>query len=666
MTLSGRTRSAAALAVAVAMAVPAVAEAASSISVTAPRRIGVNQTFTMGISGFADPAGYSTPRSTVRVIVAGHHRSSGPSCLEDVNGGTSGDTIFFSGVIPAGSYSFTVRTRFPIISDNWVVCALSAQQDFTGQAAFAHNRAAARVVVVRGRVALREKAITVSLSPPSVAADGNGLSVASILATQGFDAIPNARLAVQPDPKPAAPRAVVCDTRGGGTLLWPGSRFQDGTRSVSGFDTRADGGGTKQLKVLTGSQGGQFSLSGTLKGQSSVFDLKQLALNAQGQGPFPADPRAFLTQLGHDYMEGSAPRFGAALALRGATAGTTLARQQAILEWLGFVRSPGLGFGPARRADGRGGVVLYPKGTAVRTASGFITPGAPRWVIDVDNLGTAVANSTTFGGIFRFPDLSDPRYAGVVLPFGSWVGGGFAAAGFAPALPNEDLAYFGYPEPPPVGAPGRNDFEGCLGLGIGGYLADVHSPARLLFKGAGGASLGLGPAGALLDVPGGFVSAPARGVARYHVPAGAYALDLTGTGSGKVTLVLSGPGAAQPSVFSFSARANAKGTLALSGRGVPRALTFGGRRVTATLGVGMRISGLPRSLKAGKRVRVGLRVLDQFGVAVAGAAVQAGSAAGATDARGRAALLLTPRRGRLNVVVSDPGHRSARASIPVR
>jgi hypothetical protein len=302
----------------------------------------------------------------------------------------------------------------------------------------------------------------------------------------------------------------------------------------------------------------------------------------------------------------------------------------------------------------------------VRTASGFITPGSPRWVIDVDNLGTAVANSTTFGGIFRFPDLSEARHAGVVLPFGTWVGAGFAAAGFVPALANEDLAYFGYPEPPPVGAAGRNDFEGCLGLGIGGYLADVHSPARLVFKGAGGASLGLGPAGALLDVPGGFVSAPARGVARYHVPAGSYAVDVTGTGRGNVTLVLAGPGSAQPSVFSFAARANAKGTLALSGRAVPRALTFGGRRVTATVGVGMRISGLPRSLKPGKQVRLRLRVLDQFGVAVAGASVQAGTAAGATDGRGRATLLLTPRRPRLAVVVSDPGHRSARASVPVR
>jgi hypothetical protein len=660
---------AAALALALTVALASVAAAASSISVGIPRKIGVQQPFTLTVTGFGDQAPLSRPDARFLVTVFG--RNSGPpldrqTCLNPpptAAGNPGVGFLLVSQYVPAGAVNLTFPSfKMPQVG-RWTLCAKISGYNVGGPNAFALAFPAATVLVTQERVRLEETAVSVTLAPSSVAADGAGLSLATILATRGGQGLANRAVSIQPDLDADAPRAVVCDTRAGGALLWPTHRFSDGTRSVTGFDARTDSTGEKQLKVLSGaSPTGAFSLSATLKGQASIFDVARLAMHGAGAGKDPASLGEQLTRAGRDFMEGASPRFAAAVGLRNGQHGDTLARERALLEWLTVARAGGgglngLAFGPIHSADGRAGILVYPRGATVRTPSGAITPGVgggSRMVIDVDALAQAVGSSQTLGGIFRFPDLSLPQFAGVVQPLASWQGaGGPPVAGFATALRNEDLAYFGYPEPPPLGTPGRRDFDACLGLGLSDFVAEVHSPLRLAFTAADGRELGLAPGGPVLDIPGGFVSAPRGGVARYAVPAGA----------AESFRLLSGPRDGAPAVFSFAVKAGESGTVRLSSATPPSALTFAGKRVRAGHGVGLRVKA-PRKVAKGKRV--GVVVKDQFGRAAGGVSVSAGGAVRATDARGRASLK-APRRGRaVTVVASGGGFRKVSVRVKLR
>lgn len=652
------------------------AVASSSISVGIPRKIGVQQPFTLTVTGFGDQAPLSRPDARFLVTVFG--RSSGPAldrqtCLNPpptAAGNPGVGFLMVSQYVPAGAVSLTFRDfKMPQVG-RWTLCAKISGYNVSGPSTFALALPAATVLVTQERVRLEETAVSVSLAPASTAADGTGLSLATVLATRGGQGLANRALSIQPDPDADAPRAVVCDTRAGGGLLWPTHRFSDGTRSTTGFDVTTDATGEKQLKLLTGSRPGAFSLSATLEGQASIFDVAQMNVSGGGAGQDPAALAERLTRAGRDFMEGASPRFAAAVGLRQGQHGSALAREQVLLEWLAQARAGGgglngLAFGPIRSADGRAGVLAYPQGQPVRTPAGAVTPGAggSHLVIDVEALAQAVAGNQTVGGIFRFPDLTLPQFAGVVQPLASWQGAGPAVAGFATPLRNEDLAYFGYPEPPPLGAAGRRDFDACLGLGLGGFVAEVHSPLRLTFAAAGGDELGLAPGGPVLGIPGGFVAAARGGVARYGVPAGAASsLRVQGTGSGRATVVLSGPRGA-PAVFSFAVKAGQSGTMRLGGSAAPQSFAFAGKRVRAARGVGLSLKA-PRAVGAGKRFAVVVK--DQFGRAVAGATVSGGGAQRTTDARGRAALT-APRRGRsLTVVASGGGFRRASARVKLR
>lgn len=680
MRSSRRHRSAVATALLLALALLAAlapaALAGSSIAVGIPRKIGVQQPFTLTVTGFGDQAPLSRPDAQFRVTVFG--RSTGApldnqTCLNPPATAVGNPGVGFlmvSTIVPAGAVSLTFPDfKMPQVG-TWTLCAKIVGFNVGGANAFALAFPAATVKVVHDRVRLDSTEIDISLAPSDPKADGTSQSLASILALKNGQGIPNHGLAIQPDSKPAAARAVVCDTRGGGTLLWPGSRFSDGTRSVTGFDTRTDATGQKQLKLLTGSQLGAFSLSATLAGQASIFDLAELRLSGVGTGRDPASVDELLTRAGRDFMEGASPRFAASVGLRQGQLGGTLARQQALLEFLTAVRAGsgslnGIAFGPIRSADGRAGILLYPQGAIVRTPSGAITPGtgAARTVIDVERLAQAVGSSQTVGGIFRFPDLGSPAHAGVVQTLTSWQGAGPAVVGFATPRANEDLAYFGYPEPPALGTSGRRDFDGCLDLGLGDFIAEVHSPLRLSFAAADGSTLGLTKDGAVLDIPGGFVSAPRGGVARYGIPAGAASsLKLTGTGKGPATVVLTGPGGGTPSVFSFKVKDGQTGSLKLGGSSVPGSLTFGGKKVRGARGVGLKLKA-PR--KAGKGKAFGVVVKDQFGRPAASVSVSAGGAVRVTDKRGRAKLKAPKRGGALKISAVAEGYRKTSASVRV-
>ena len=680
MKLSRRHRSSAAgallLALALLAALTPAALAASSIEVGIPRKIGVQQPFTLTVSGFGDQAPLSRPDAQFRVVVFG--RSSGPpldnaTCRNPPTTAVGNPGVGFLMVgqyVPAGAVSLTFPNfKMPQVG-SWTICAAISGYNVGGPNSSALALPAAKVIVVQGHVKLDETSVDLSFGPSQLAASGTGISLASILATKNGQGMKNVGIAIQPDPKPSAARAVVCDTRAGGELLWPTHRFSDGTRSLTGFDTRTDAGGEKQLKVLTGSQTGTFSLSATLKGQTSIFDIKELTLTPAGTGRDPAAIEELLTRAGRDFMEGASPRFAAAIGLRQGQHGGALARQQALLEFLAAVRAGsgtlnGLAYGPIRSADGRAGILLYPQGGIVRTPSGAITPGAgaSRTVIDVEKLASAVGSSQTVGGIFRFPDLTSPAHLGVVQPLSSWQGGGPAVVGFATPQKNEDLAYFGYPEPPALGQPGRHDFDGCLDLGLGDFVAEVHSPVRASFVAADGSTLGLTQSGPVLDIPGGFISAPRGGVARYGIPAGAAtSLKLTGTGKGGATVVLTGPRGGTPSVFTFDVKEGQSGSLKLSGSSVPGSMTFGGKKVRAGRGVGLNLKA-PKKAAKGKSFTV--TVKDQFGRAVGGVTVSAGGAVRVTDRKGRAKLKAPKRGGGLKVSATAEGYRKAAKTVYV-
>jgi hypothetical protein len=665
-----------ALAVALSCLLASAALASSSISVGIPRKIGVQQPFTLTVTGFGDQAPLSRPDARFLVTVFG--RGSGPpldrqTCLNPPPTAVGNPGVGFllvSQYVPAGAVNLTFPNfKMPQVG-RWTLCAKISGYNVGGANAFAEAFPAATVLVTQERVRIEETSVDVLLAPSSLTADGTALSLATVLATRGGPGLANRAVAIQPDPDADAPRAVVCDTRAGGALLWPAHRFSDGSRSVTGFDVRTDSTGEKQLKLLTGTQPGQFSLSATLKGQASVFDIAQLNVSGGGASQDPDALAETLTRIGRDYMEGASPRFAAAAGLRQGQHGAAVAREQALLEWLAVARAGGglngLAFGPIRAADGRVGILVYPQGQTVRTPSGAITPGTggARLVIDVEALAQAIGASQTVGGIFRFPDLTFPQFASVVQPLASWQGSGPAVVGFATPVKNEDLAYFGYPEPPPLGSASRRNFDGCLELGLGDFVAEVHSPLRLTFTAPGGGELGLGPGGPRLDIPGGFVSAPRGGVARYAVPAGAASsFRLLGTGSGRATVVLSGPRGGTPSVFMFAVKAGQSGTVRLGGATPPSAIVFAGKRVRAAKGITLRLKA-PR--KVGKGKRFGVIVKDQFGKPAGGVTVSAGGAVRATDARGRASLK-APRRGSaVTVVASGSGFRRASARVALR
>ncbi|MGB2711797.1 MAG: hypothetical protein WBC33_09805 [Conexibacter sp.] len=675
-----RHRCAAASAVLLALALLAAlapaALASSSIAVGIPRKIGVQQPFTLTVTGFGDQAPLSRPDALFTVTVFG--RSAGPpldqqTCLNPpptAIGNPGVGFLLVSQRVPAGAVSLTFPNfKMPQVG-KWTLCAKISGYNVGGANAFALAFPAATVNVVHDRVRLDTTEVTVTLSPGKVAADGTGSSLASILATKNGQGIANHALAIDPDPKASAARTIVCDTRNGGTLLWPTHRFSDGTRSVTGFATRTDSTGEKQLKLLSGSHAGAFSLSATLTGQTSIFDIAQLTLTPAGAGRDPASVEELITRAGRDFMEGGSPRFAAAIGLRQGQQGSTLTRQQALLEFLATARTGsgvlnGLAYGPIRSADGRAGILLYPQGSVVRTPSGAITPGlgGGRVVIDVERLAQAVGASQTLGGIFRFPDLSLPGNAGVVQALASWQGAGPAVVGFATPQKNEDLAYFGYPEPPQLGHSGRQDFDACLDLGLGGFIAEIHSPLRASFAAADGRTLGLTKDGPVLDIPGGFVSAPHDGIARYGVPAGAAtSLKLTGTGSGRATIVLSGPGGGAPSVFSFAVKGGQAGSLKLAGSKPPAKLTFGGKTIRGTRGVGLKLKA-PKTAGKGKRFTVVVK--DQFGRPLAGVTVSAGGAVRVTDKRGRATLRAPKRSGGLKLTATAAGYRKVATSLHV-
>lgn len=510
--------------------------------------------------------------------------------------------------------------------------------------------------------------VSVLFQPGSLNASGFGLSIAQVK-VEDETGVPvrNQELDIQPDLDEDAPGVVICEATARGKLLWPWlSRYPDGTRPKLGFRrVRTDADGRLDLKVLGGTSPGVFSLSARIPGKLDEGRQLLPVLANTSRNP-PRAPAPALTELVEEYFSGSNPRLGLALQ----EGGSPLRRQLLLLELLALARDEnaipfrGYSFGPIRRSDGRAGILLYERGVTVRTSGGDVGRGLA--VIDVVRMSEVLAIARSGQG-FRPPNFENPSTAGALVSFEDWRGEGAPpVVGYAEPQPTEDLMGFGFPERPSQVSPARDDFDACLGAPAAPVIAEIHSPVRAVLTGAGGRQVGQGPSGPLLEVPGALVIRE-KGAqpGLIAAPPGAYSLNLTGTGAGRATVVLRQPGVPLPSVFTFTSRKGAKGTLSVPARSSPQKLTFAGRTIRAQRGVRLRVKGIPRRLRRGRRT-LAATVTDQFGRAVSGAILRVGKARAATDARGRGRIVVNARRRKLKLTVEAIGHRPATLTVSVR
>jgi hypothetical protein len=179
-----------------------------------------------------------------------------------------------------------------------------------------------------------------------------------------------------------------------------------------------------------------------------------------------------------------------------------------------------------------------------------------------------------------------------------------------------DLAYWGWPYPPPASIPGAALYYRCTGLALPSLQRlVVRSPVRLLITGAHGRALGHTRSGRVTRSRPGLVVNPGRGRPQlYEFLPGTDKVTLTATGSGTAGLVFypAGHQLARASVYTFHAHRGQTGTLTVTRAGPAHDLTFAGRRYHARSGVDLTIRGLPGRLP--KRARKAkLTIRDQFG-----------------------------------------------------
>lgn len=457
------------------------------------------------------------------------------------------------------------------------------------------------------------------------------------------------------------PNVLVCDDVW--RRVYPGATFE----RFTGPDGQID------FSVWFGSDRGNWWLKGREARDTALTGVLRVGQVGGVLGP---DNEAIIGALGNPFAGGGPLLTGPSLD----------ATQETILDWLLKEREssakgaqfPMGDFGPFRSADGRsGGIVFYPSGNPGPLRAHLLT-GAPL-PGGYETRVIAIRPFFIVGGTTWVAQLSSGP-AGL-MSLQQWENVEFrtkAVAGYATPRTGERLAWFGGPYPPSsANTDARRAFDRCApGAAPANTVFSVHSPVRLLIRDAKGRSLGYDAKGKLVGTLAGWVSrggTTAPGTTTYVVPRGTYTVRLTGTGRGRATIVAStpGPGGDQVAVFTLASRRGATGTLKVAPRGAAGALTFGGRRVRAGAGVGLRLAGVPRRVTAGRRVALTLRVSDQFGRRVGGALASVrGSrvnARGLSDARGRVRLtFVAPRSGRLRLAVSAPGHVAATRTVPVR
>lgn len=218
-------------------------------------------------------------------------------------------------------------------------------------------------------------------------------------------------------------------------------------------------------------------------------------------------------------------------------------------------------------------------------------------------------------------------------------------------------AFLGYPYPAAGTAADTGYGAADCVPKLGGIAVSIHSPVTLLVKDAEGRAVGLGADGTWSnDLPGAvYVTGEP---ARVQLPTGAYEAEIVGTGKGPATIVLSAPGTT-PKSFTFTAKPGKTGTLrfdaGLGGAGG----TFGKKKLKATDGIPITITGAKKRIKVRAGDPLALTVTNLFGRAVAGARVHATGkefdAEAHTGADGVATIPLTVTKKTKKIVVTVDG-----------
>jgi hypothetical protein len=175
--------------------------------------------------------------------------------------------------------------------------------------------------------------------------------------------------------------------------------------------------------------------------------------------------------------------------------------------------------------------------------------------------------------------------------------------------------------------------------------------------------------------PGLMLTSRARHTDTFILPAGSYTAGLTGTGSGRATIVAFTPGARaeRTEVVGFPVSKGQAGSLPFGAAGIGGALKLGARSYRPVSGVGLRLTVTPARLRLGRgKQKLRIRVRDQFGFPVQSATVTVAKgptriAGGETNSDG-AATLRVPRNKRSTLTVSAraAGARPVKTTVQVR
>lgn len=504
--------------------------------------------------------------------------------------------------------------------------------------------------------------------------------------SRGTVTVKDARNELAPDkninigpPLTFEPPAIIC---GPTRRIWP-TRFGDGSLSPMSFDRLTDSAGRIDFDVRPGSDFHKnWLVEASVPNSLVLSEIHYEYLNLSGS------PGGFVPEFVSTLVSGF--QYHPISASAGDSYDAQI--QDGTLEALAQMRNDpnvagalsGVDYAPIHSTDGAGrnhaAILFYPRGADLNAikahlgSGGAITAPADTRVLYTSLLQTLV---TSRGAPSDLPTLAEyengrPPPGPGVPPIPAM---GPAQAGRLQPQPEEDLTYFGYPYPPALGTSDRADFDSrCLRPIPSQISATVHSPLRLLFRDSQGRRLGVDARGKrYLDVPGGVLSLDKRKRPRaYVLPTGKYKVELFGTGAGRAAIVFSTPGSADDKVrvFNLRSRGGARGSLKVTGKG-PGVARLGGRRYAAAKGIGLKATGIPHSLKAGKPKTLKVRVRDQFGKAVAAALLSIkgkGYAVEAlADSRGRATVAVKPPKVRsLSARVSAPGHLKISEKIRIK
>ncbi len=344
-------------------------------------------------------------------------------------------------------------------------------------------------------------------------------------------------------PPGADPRVLICDAD------W--NRVYPGT----GFQRTTDDSGRVDFTTFFGSELGLWWLHGRETADVRAFGVLPVGQLGSIAGP---DQRIIDTiQQSRKLGLPAAPLAGASLSQV----------QAGLLEWLlahwtygplgGSVAETGA-FAPIRNVSGTAAaIVFYPAGDPAPLRS-HLEAGTPlpypayAFVIPFKHVALPYPSLTSpvkhiwyadFGGGTWSDASKEPPYGKSALTLGQWEGtNGPARLGYAKPRPNEGLAFLGSPYPPPL-APSRMRlrYEHCVpGAAPSLDVVEAYSPIRLRFTDkSSGLPFGYDAKGKYVNLVGGFVErGKGRQPDRYVLPSGDYTVQITGTGRGRATLVV--------------------------------------------------------------------------------------------------------------------------------